>query len=337
MVLPVKESNSLVILANPVEYQRFLDVLKKIDVPRNQVFIELLVGELSLDHSNQMGLEFWINRYLHNTQFGTKGGLGVYKEVSGATAIQPGSNLFLKGVMKGTQYEVFLNALLSDSRIDIVSSPKLTVLENEEAEIVVGSEIPVLSSESGYPGGTNGTDTSGTTTASTYYYPYRSIQYIKTGVILKVKASILSDQKIALALEQEISEAKENEKSTISSPEILKRSIKTTMVVSEGDVAFIGGLIQRSRTDTRSGLPLVARLPLLGALFRKDTVRDRKTELVVFINAKTIRRRHDMAEVIEGVRRVMGGSYLPEEVGAVPPPPKEAKQTEGKHEPKKEG
>jgi general secretion pathway protein D len=149
--VPIKETNSVVIIGTPIEYKKYLAILKKIDIPRNQVFVEVIIGEISIDSSTQLGIEFWLNRYLYKNEFGTKGGLGVFKDTgtSGGIAIPSGSNLFLKGVLKGTQYEILMNALLTYSKINIISTPKLTVLENSEAEISVGSDVPVISGQSG--------------------------------------------------------------------------------------------------------------------------------------------------------------------------------------------
>ncbi len=295
-IIPVFETNSLIIVATPVEYKKYQDIIKRIDVPRNQVFVEVIIGEVSLDKTTQLGLEFWINRYLYRTSFGTKGGLGVYKgtDTSGNTLTPTGSNFLVNGTLPGTQFEVLINALVENSKINIISTPKITVLENEEAEISVGSDVPVIASESAVP----------TAQTGTAYYPFRSVQYINTGIILRVKASILTDNKIALVLEQEISEALENKKSDIASPEILKRKIKTTMVVNEGEIAFIGGLFQNKMTTSGKGIPLLSKIPLLGNLFKNSSNQQKKTELVVFINSKTIRQSNDMKDIVEGVKKM---------------------------------
>jgi general secretion pathway protein D len=307
-VIPVKETNTLVIVASPVEYREMRDIIQKIDVPRNQVFVEVIIGEVTLDTDTQLGLEFWIDKYLYRTSFGTKGGLGVFKgyNTDGSNVIPTGSNAFLRGTLPGTDFEVLLNALVTDSKINIISTPKLTVAENAEAEITVGADVPVISSESGgynqfgqtQPGGQQ-------TTGAQNYFPYRSIQYISTGIILKVKAAILSDNKIGLDISQEISEAQENKLTDISSPEILKRTIKTNMIVKEGEIAFIGGLIQEKKSNSQSGIPVLSKIPLLGSLFRKSSKRTRKTELVVFINSKTIRKSSDMKEIVDGIKKTI--------------------------------
>jgi general secretion pathway protein D len=295
-IIPVLETNSVVIVGTPVEYKKYLDILKRIDVPRNQVFVEVIIGEITLDKSTQLGLEFWINRYLHKTSFGTKGGLGVYKgtDESGNKLVPSGSNLFVDGTLPGTQFEVLINALMENSKINIVSTPKITVLENEEAEISVGSDVPVIASESAI--------STGATTGG--ILPFRSVQYINTGIILKVRASILADRKIALQIEQEISEALENKKSDISSPEILKRTIKTTLVVQEGEIAFIGGMFQNKLSTSGTGIPVLSKIPLLGNLFKSSKKQLKKTELVVFINSKTIRKNSDMKAIVDGVKKM---------------------------------
>jgi general secretion pathway protein D len=298
-VIPVLETNSLVIVATPVEYKKYLDIIKRIDVPRSQVFVEVVIGEVSLDKGSQLGLEFWINRYLYRTSFGTKGGLGVYKgtDDQGNILLPSGSNFFVNGTLPGTQFEILINALVENSKINIISTPKITVLENEEAEISVGSDVPVIASESAVYGGGGEGQSGG-------LYPFRSVQYISTGIILKVKPAILTDDKISLEIQQEISEALENKKSDISSPEILKRTIKTTMIVKEGEIAFIGGLFQKKLSTTASGIPVVSRIPLLGSLFKNTKKQIKKTELVVFINSKTIRKQNDMKDIVEGIKKM---------------------------------
>ena len=241
-----------------------------------------------------------MNRYLYRTSFGTKGGLGVYKgtDEEGNVLVPSGSNFFLNGTLPGTQFEILLNALVEDSKINIISTPKITVLENEEAEISVGSDVPVIASESAVYGGGGGEGQGGS------LYPFRSVQYISTGIILKVKPAILTDDKISLEIQQEISEALENKKSDISSPEILKRTIKTTMIVKEGEIAFIGGMFQKKLSSTASGIPVISKIPLLGSLFRNTTKQIKKTELVVFINSKTIRKQNDMKDIVEGIKKM---------------------------------
>jgi general secretion pathway protein D len=296
-IIPVLETNSMVIVATPVEYKKYLDIIKRIDVPRSQVFVEVIIGEVSLDQGTQLGLEFWINRYLYRTTFGTKGGLGVYRgtDDEGNVLLPSGSNFFLNGTLPGTQFEILLNALVENSKINIISTPKITVLENEEAEISVGADVPVIASESAvYGGGGEGGS----------LYPFRSVQYISTGIILKVKPAILTDDKISLVIEQEISEALENIKSGISSPEISKRTIKTTMIVKEGEIAFIGGMFQKKLTTIASGIPVISKIPLLGSLFRNTKKQVKKTELVVFINSKTIRKQNDMKDIVEGIKKM---------------------------------
>ncbi len=298
-IIPVLETNSLVIVATPVEYKKYQDIIKRIDVPRSQVFVEVIIGEVSLDRGTQLGLEFWINRYLYRTSFGTKGGLGVYKgkDAQGNVLIPSGSNFFLNGTLPGTQFEILLNALVENSQINIISTPKITVLENEEAEISVGADVPVIASESAVYGGGGEGQSGG-------LYPFRSVQYITTGIILKVKPAILTGDKIALEIQQEISEALENKKSDISSPEILKRTLKTTMIVKESEIAFIGGMFQKKLTNTASGIPVISKIPLLGTLFKNTKQQIRKTELVVFINSKTIRKQNDMKDIVEGIKKM---------------------------------
>jgi general secretion pathway protein D len=319
-LIPIKETNSVVVVANPAEYKKYLDILKLIDVPRSQVFVEVIIGEISVDKSTQLGLEFWINKYLYKTQFGTKGGLGVFQgEEAGKIKIPAGTNFNYNGLLPGTQFDLLINALITDSKINIISSPKLTVIENEEAEISVGADIPILSGESGgfggsSSGGTDGQNTNNNSNIGGMYVPYRQIQYQDTGIILKIKPAILDHNKVSLEIDQQVSEAQENTKSNISSPEILKRHIKTTMIVNEGEIGFLGGLIQSKKTSGRSGIPILSKIPLLGSLFKKESDVKRKTELVFFINAKVIRRSNDMREIVREIKNVISEHIYLEDI-----------------------
>ncbi len=314
MIFPIKETNSIIIVATPVEYKQYLEIIKKIDVPRNQVFVEVIIGEITLENSKQMGLEFWINRYLNNVSFGTRGGLGLTSSNNTNTkTLSSGTNLFIDGILPGTQFDLLINALVEHNKINIISSPKITVVENEESVISIGSDVPVIFSESSYGMGynntnngvNNSTNNTQTNQSTNYNMPYRSIQYINTGIILKVKASILKDNRIMLEINQEISEAQENTKSAISSPEILKRMIKTTLIVHEGEIAFMGGLFQKKTTSGHTGVPILSKIPLLGNLFKKSASKIRKTELVLFINAKTIRKSSDMSTIVDSVKKAV--------------------------------
>ena len=296
-IIPIRETNTVVLVTTPVLYRQYREILDKIDVPRSQVFVEVIIGEVTLRDSREIGVEFWFDKYLENKGFGTRGGLGIGADGARGT---------ITGRLSGTEFEILLNGLLTNKRIDIISTPKLTVAENAEAEISVGNNVPVISSESGLM--SNQTD------ATTSYFPYRSIQYLDTGIILKVKASVLTDRKIALELDQEVSEASENTLTDIASPEILKRSIKTTMIVREGETAFIGGLIQRKQTRAGTGIPFLSRIPLLGNLFKKSNRENQRSELVMFITARTLRRRVDMQEIVEGVRKVFSNDLPLERV-----------------------
>jgi len=315
-VMAIKETNSLVIIATPAEYQHLLNIIRRVDSIRNQVFVEVMIGEITLEKTSELGLEFWMNHYLNKLEYGTKGGLGVSQtDASGATVLGSGSNMTIRGVLPGLQYELLLNALVRDEIINIISTPKVMVLENEEAEISVGADIPVIAAMSGYGAGTTTgqTDQTQQTGYGSYIYPYQSINYVNTGIILKVKPAILSNNNISLKISQEISEAQTNETSEITSPEILKRKVDTTLVVQEGQIAFMGGLIQKKQSEGETGIPLLSKIPLLGNLFKKKSKTHRKTELVLFINAKIIQKMSDMRSIVEGVRKIINQDLYVEE------------------------
>jgi general secretion pathway protein D len=175
----------------------------------------------------------------------------------------------------------------------------------------VGADIPVIASQSGYytPTGEGGIGGTG----SIQNYPFQSINYINTGIILKVKPAILSNNNVSLKISQEISEAQTNETSDISSPEILKRKVETTLLVQEGQIAFMGGLIQKKQSEGKSGVPVLSKIPILGNLFKKTSTTQRKTELVLFISAKIIQKTSDMKDIVEGIKNIINQDLYQEE------------------------
>jgi general secretion pathway protein D len=262
--------NCLIFVISPSEWATIQDLLEKLDIPAKQVLVEALIGELTLDDQFRMGFEWFVknqNIKINNKNFsgegGTSGGLGL------------GSVGFLYTlVASDDMFKAAFNAFISQNKINIISAPRIICIDNKESQIKVGTEVPVVTSEAV----TGQLQTQGTTAL------LRSIQYRSTGVLLTVKPTIHSGGVVALDITQEVSEAQTNTiSSEIQSPLILNRSIKTSLIAKNGETIFIGGLISKNISSTTTAVPILSKIPLIGALFKSQSQSERRTELIVLI------------------------------------------------------
>ncbi len=258
-----ENANSLVFTATPFQYSRVEELLLKLDVLPRQVLVEVTIGEVTLTGSLQYGIEWAIKHTgVGLTQtLGTLGGLGV------------GSSGFLyKAISEGGGFQATLNAFATDNVLKILSTPELVVLDNQEANINVGTQVPVLTSQS-----TAGIESSGTTSL------LQTVQYIQTGVILTIKPTINSQGMLTLTLKQTVSDAATNTTSSISSPVITTREIDTSVALKSGSSVLLGGLIQNQVSTNVSKVPGLGDVPLVGQLFRTTSRGTTRDELFIVI------------------------------------------------------
>jgi general secretion pathway protein D len=261
--------NCLIFVISPSEWSTVRDMLEKLDIPAKQVLIEAVIGEVTLDDQFRLGVEWFIknnsvaiNKRTFSGQGGTEGGLGL------------GSVGFLYSLTADDGlFRAAINAFMSQNKINILSAPRIVGVDNKECVIRVGTEVPVVTSEAV----TGGIQQNGTTGL------LRSIQYRNTGVILTVKPTIHGGDLISLDISQEVSEAQTNTTSAIGSPLILNRNIKTSLIARNGQTIFIGGLISKNVSATKTGVPILSQIPLIGSLFTSRSNSERKTELIVLL------------------------------------------------------
>lgn len=256
-------TNSLIFYTTPERYREIERVLQTIDTLPRQVYIEVTIAELTLTDKLSYGLEWYLKN--NGSQFSgsiqTLGNLGL------------GAGGLTGSILKNTaDFSAMINAFAQKNLINILSSPKLVVLDNQEATINVGTEIPVLTSQ------TTATDVGTTTTAT-----QQSVQYRNTGVILGVKPNVNSGGILTLAINQSVSEAQQNNLSSISSPLILNRSINTNVVLRSGESVMLGGLISENKSSGDTRIPLLGDIPLIGHLFKTTSKSSTKTELIILV------------------------------------------------------
>ncbi len=295
-------NNSLIIVATAQEYKVIQSVLKQIDVLPLQVMIDATIVEVTLNDQLKYGIQWYLT---HNN-----GGTNI---ITGGSASPPdGINLtdIAKGVTTGGFSYAFssgskdINAVLqasaTDNNINVISSPSLMVLNNQEASIKVGDSVPIRSSIST---NLNNSTPGGIQTSS--------IQMIDTGIHLAVRPRVNAGGLVSMDILQTVNQAKATtDISGIDSPTITKREIETSVVVQNGETIALGGLIKESNDYSRFGVPVLHEIPLFGSLFGSTSRNKDKTELVVLLTPRVMKSRQDAQDVTEEFKRKLSGIYV---------------------------
>jgi general secretion pathway protein D len=261
-----KIRNMLLFQGSAEDWARLLPMIQALDQAAKLILIEVTIAEVLLSNEERFGIEWLLHNSVgggHTQELGTLGGLGL------------GGSGFNYSLLNGLgQVRAILNAFAGNSRINVLSSPRLMVKSGETASITVGSEVPIVTSQSV---ASDGAQSEGNSAIM------QAIQYRKTGINLNVTAVAHAGNRVDLEITQEISQAEPNTVSDISSPVILNRSINTVINLSDGGSVLLGGLISDSRTQGSSGVPGLSKIPLLGSLFRVDRQNYERSELIVLI------------------------------------------------------
>ena len=281
-----------------------LEVIRRLDVRRAQVMVEAVIAEVSEDLSKSLGVQLGV----FNTGSSTApvvstsfpgSAFSLADVVSGALPAGVGMLLGLGGGEAGaSQFGALMNALSSDAATNILSTPTLVTLDNEEAEIVIGENVPFVT----------GSFTS-TGAGDSATNPFQTIQREDVGLTLKIKPQINEGDAMRLEIEQEVSSIAD---SVAGASDIVtnKRSIKTNVMVDDGQVVVLGGLIEEVINESVQKVPLLGDIPYLGALFRSKTSDVRKTNLMVFLRPKIVRTPEDLATLTESRYRYIQGEEL---------------------------
>ncbi len=250
-ITTLSKRNMLVVEDKPHFIDRIAKLLAELDKKPMQILIEAQILEIGLKDSESYGLD-WARL------FEPDDGTGVFG-VQGLS--NPGSpGLFFDIVTPNI--ELFLDTLRTRDRLRTLSTPKILALENREAETIIGDRL-----------GYNVTTTIDSVTTT-------SVEYLESGVILKVKPSVDEQNRILLDIHPEVSTGKVSDDGI---PNQTTTEVTTTMLVESGQTAFIGGLMKRSAEETREGVPVLGDLPVLGGLFSNRAMNSINTELVVLI------------------------------------------------------
>jgi general secretion pathway protein D len=281
-------SNSLIVTASEPIFKNLRSVIERLDVRRPQVFVEALIVEVTADKAAEFGVQWQTltnnagNRIVGGTNFGSTSNI-VNLATSPAPTVGTGLNI---GIVNGSQnvpgvgqvlnLGMLARALETDSNANILSSPNLLTLDNEEAKIVVGQNVPFITGSYA--------QTAGATTAT----PFQTIERKDVGLTLKIKPQILDGGSVRLQVYQEVSSVVTGAANT-AGVTTNKRSIESNILVDKEQIVVLGGLIQDSVNDVKNQIPLLGDIPILGRLFSYESRQRSKTNLMVFIRPYVMR------------------------------------------------
>ncbi|MEN8178067.1 MAG: type II secretion system secretin GspD [Pseudomonadota bacterium] len=280
-------ANALIVSAPPDVLRSLQGIIRKLDIRRAQVLVEAIIAEVSTDRVKELGVQWIVDG-----SPGNSGPVGVINLGSPsisdiATAATLGTAMSIpSGTMLGfgefnsssINFAALIRALESDSSTNILSTPSILTLDNQEAEIVMGQNVPIVT----------GSFTS-TGAASSSVNPFQTVQRQDVGLTLKVTPQINEGSAIQLNIEHELSSIDVTATKSASDVVTNKRVIKTTVMVEDGNTIVLGGLLQEDLQQVEEKVPLLGDIPLLGGLFRSNSTVKKKKSLMVFLRPVILR------------------------------------------------
>jgi general secretion pathway protein D len=276
-------TNTVVMSGSPHIIKMLESIITQLDIRRAQVLVEAIIAEVSEDKAKELGVQWLVSNKdsgISAINFKNERSAGIVDIAAAARAGENTAGLVGNGATiglgrissDGISFAAFINALESDSDSNILSTPSLVTLDNEEAFIQVGQEVPVIT---------------GSSVGSANVNPFRTIERKDIGIKLKVTPQINEGDAIMLNLEQEISTLSRDP----SASDIItnKRLINTSVLIDDGGTVTLGGLISEDIVDTTSKVPVLGDIPYLGRLFRSTSSTRKKRTLMIFIRPTIIR------------------------------------------------
>jgi general secretion pathway protein D len=300
-VIADKDTNSLLILASPSDYEVIEGALRRLDVVPRQVLVEVALVEVTLTDSASLGVGWFINA---NNGITGQVGSGLPDTPQGKPTPPSNGGLQLIQRVANGDIRAVLNASGNDGKLKVLASPQVMVLDNQKAQIKIGNRISVQTQSQSVVGTTTGL--------------VNSFQYLETGVLLAVTPRINSGGLVTLEVNQEVSVADPNSVSAANpNPAVNSRSAQTTVVVGSGETIVLGGLIREDDNSGTSGLPLLSKIPILGAAFGTQSFSHSRVELILVITPHIVSDTSQARDATEELRRKM-----PALQGTLPPPSK---------------
>jgi len=293
-IFPDEVTNSIIILSTPEDYALIAETIEKIDIVPRQVVIEGLIVRVNLKDNLSFGLAWSFKNYVDiglrpfTNDVKLKGDININPAGLDTKQLPSKGFTFVGTDPKGIVRAV-LTALEDESKTKVLAAPHILVSDNKEARIQVGSQVPIATSTTSTPitGGTTVTTTSTST-----------IQYKDIGIILKVKPQVNDSGLISLEITQEISSV--GDKVVVGGLEeitIDKTETTTNLVAKDGETIIIGGLIREDVTKSKSGIPILSKIPIIGNLFGTTTYDNLRTELIILLTPHVIRDQQEAVDV----------------------------------------
>jgi general secretion pathway protein D len=273
-VVSDKGSNSLIVLASPEDFSVVKRVIEGIDVKRPQVFVEVQIVEMSMDKLLQLGVEWKFLSRGEHVPFGGSLYGSLPLQPGYPSSVSPGLLLGLAKWREGTpDIGLLLNAYAKEGGVNVIATPQILTLDNEEAEINISKVIP-YSTGMKYDANNN---------------PVISYDYKDVGIVLKITPHITSSGEVKLKVYEKVEDVVGYANADQTAPITSKREAKTTVDVQDGQTLVIGGLIKSKKLTTVEKVPVLGSIPLIGNLFKKTGHQIEKTNLLVFITPHVVR------------------------------------------------
>lgn len=287
------QTNALVVNAPPKMMRSLMSIVDKLDIRRPQVLVEAIIVEITADRSSELGVTWAVDGSNDNNAVGvtnwgpdSPGIVQLGAAIGSDGQVNP-SNLIGTGVTfgvgrisdSGTSFAAILRALQGDADTNIISTPTIVTTDNEEASLSIGQEVPFL---------TGSFSNTGTGTGGGVINPFQTIQREQIGVQLTITPQISEGDTLILDISQEISSIAGSAQGAV---DIVtnQRTIDTTVIVEDGDILVLGGLIEDTLRETDQRVPILGSIPILGNLFRNRSTDKVKTNLMVFIHPRILR------------------------------------------------
>ncbi|MEQ1544240.1 type II secretion system secretin GspD [Methyloglobulus sp.] len=306
-------NNSLVIIATPQEYGKILPIIKQLDIMPLQVLIDATIVSVTLTDKLQYGISWYLKNGPGNDAIGSNKGtlgttdtagtgavaLGTAAQAAAAAATGGLSTVYSSGSIKA-----LLDAESNLNNINVISSPSLMVLNNQEATIHVGDEISLTTGNVGNLANPSvGNPTSGSGNLLTQN------QQRKTGLTLTVTPRVNANGMVIMDIKQTVEDVDNNNRTAGGNPTILSREIESSVAVQTEETLVLGGLIRDQNSNTKNGIPFLHELPLIGSLFGATSKNENKTELVILITPRVVKTKQDARIVTDEFKRKLSGIY----------------------------
>ena len=285
-------TNTLIITASEAVYKNLRGVIDQLDARRAQVYVEALIVEVSPKNTMDFGIQWMAATGDKNSAYRVAGGTSFDAggnslfDLAAKNIVKAGSGLPTAGLSVGLFKQIgsqlglgaLAHAIANDSSNNVLSIPTLLTLDNEEAKIVVGQNVPFVT-------GSFASASAGTAAAN----PFQTIDRKEVGIKLTIKPQISEGGTVKLAIYQEVSSVVPGTGSASNGPTTSQRSISTNVLVDDGDIIALGGLIDNNTTGGVEKVPFLGDIPFLGNLFKYQTKSVDKKNLMVFIRPTVIR------------------------------------------------